>query len=63
MPRGPKGEKRPAFDAAKTAYHGYQIAEQLGGLRHGWGRIKAALFEFFVFAAAAAIALVAGRYL
>jgi hypothetical protein len=36
MPRGPKGEKRPALDAAK-------VAEQSGGLRHGWGRLKAAL--------------------
>jgi hypothetical protein len=26
-----------------TPYHGYQFAEQLGGLRHGWGRLKAAL--------------------
>jgi hypothetical protein len=56
-------EKRPVVDAAKAAYHGYQLAEQLAGLRHGWGRIKAALFEFFVFAAAAAVVLVAGRFL
>jgi hypothetical protein len=40
MPRGPKGEKRPVIDAPKTAYHGYQLAELLGELRHGWGRIK-----------------------
>jgi hypothetical protein len=62
MPRGRKGEKRP-LDGAKTAYHAYQLAEQLGELRHGWGRLKAALFEFFVFAAAAAIALLAGKFL
>src|SRR5580704_17698838 len=43
LPRGPKGEKRPALDAAKAAYQGYQLAEQLGGLRHGRGRLKAAL--------------------
>jgi hypothetical protein len=63
MPRGPKGEKRAGLDAAKAAYHGYQIAEQLSGLRNGLGRIKAALFKFFVFAAAAVVALIAGRYL
>jgi hypothetical protein len=63
MPRGPKGEKRSGLDAAKAAYHGYQIAEQLSGLRQGWGRAKAALFEFFVFAAAAAFVLIVGRYL
>jgi hypothetical protein len=63
MPRGPKGESHPALEAAKAAYHGYQVMEQLSGLRHGWGRIKAALFEFFVFAAAAGVALIAGKYL
>jgi hypothetical protein len=46
VPRGPKGEKRP-LDGAKTAYHAYRLAEQLSELRHGWGRIKETLFEFF----------------
>jgi hypothetical protein len=63
MPRGPKGEKHPAVDAVKTLYHGYQIAEQMSELRLGWGRIKAALFDFFVFAAAAAVALLIGKFL
>ena len=63
MSKGSKGDKRGAVDGAKAVYHGYQLAEQLGELRRGWGRIKAALFEFFVFAAAAAIALIVGKYL
>jgi hypothetical protein len=63
MPRGPKGEKRPAVDAAKAAYHGYQLAEQLSELRHGWEEIKAALFQFFVFAVAAAVVLLIGKFL
>jgi hypothetical protein len=57
-----RGEKRPVFDAAKAAYHGYQLAEQLSGLRRGWDGFKAALFEFFIFAAAAGLVLIAGRY-
>ena len=36
MPRGPKGEKRSTVDAAKSAYNGYQLAEQLSELRNGW---------------------------
>jgi hypothetical protein len=63
VPRSPKGEKRPVVDAAKAAYHGYQFAEQLSELRNGWEEIKAALFQFFVFAAAAAIVLLAGKFL
>jgi len=63
MRRAPNGEKSRLTDAAKAAYHGYQIAEQLSDLRRGWDGFKAALFEFFIFAAAAGIVLLIGRYL
>jgi len=62
MRRAPNGEKSRLTDAAKAAYHGYQIAEQLSDLRRGWDGFKAALFEF-IFAAAAGIVLLIGRYL
>jgi hypothetical protein len=42
MPRGPKGEKRPALDAAK-ALSRISARGTVGRVRHDWGRLKAAL--------------------
>lgn len=57
---GDKSKKRTRLDDAKTAYHVVDALHQVSQLRRSWNDLKAALFEFLIFATAAGVALLAG---
>jgi hypothetical protein len=58
MPRGPKGEKRPALDAAKAAYHVHQVLEAMANASQSkWQNFVYELKEIALMVAAMAVLL------
>jgi hypothetical protein len=53
-------EKRTQIDDLKTAYHVVDTIQQIGEIRRGWDSFKRDAFEFFIVAACAGVALLAG---